>query len=85
MTTSWCSPFFFVTDAVAHQRAFFSMGVGPIVLKGVDCTGDEGSLLDCPINSLQDINCTHSRDAGVACSRMYIFYRVDTYYQSFPF
>ena len=61
-----------VTDAVAHQMAFFGPGVGPIVLKGVDCTGNEDHLLDCPTSNQQDLNCTHSRDAAVSCARMCI-------------
>ena len=58
-----------VADAVAHQMAFFGPGVGPIVLKGVDCIGNEDHVLDCPTNHLLDQNCTHSRDAAVACAR----------------
>ena len=72
MTNNLCTWLFLVivTDVVAYQGAFFGPGIGPIVLKGVDCTGDEERLLNCTISNMQDLNCTHSRDAGVACSRM---------------
>lgn len=59
-----------ITDAVAFQGAFFGPGVGQIILKGIDCSGDEEILLDCPTNDYESLNCTHTRDAAVACSRM---------------
>ena len=59
------------TDSVAFQGAFFGPGDGQIILKGIDCSGDEERLLDCPTNDHEILNCTHARDAAVACSRMY--------------
>ena len=58
------------TDAVAFQGAFFGPGIGEIILKGIDCSGDEERLLDCPTSDHESLNCTHARDAAVACSRM---------------
>ena len=59
----------YFTGAIAYKGAFFGSGVGLITQKGIDCTGSEDSLQDCLINNQQNTNCTHSRDAAVACAR----------------
>lgn len=55
----------------AVPMAGFSAGTGPIFLKGVDCTGSEGSLLNCEHDGWKrhDVNesCDHSMDVGVVC------------------
>ena len=66
----WSRELDVTTDAVAFQGAFFGPGIGQIILKGIDCSGDEERLLDCPTNDHGSLNCTHARDAAVACSRM---------------
>lgn len=54
--------------ARAWRWAHFGQGVGPIVLDGVQCTGNELSLEECPHNNWKQYNCDHKRDAGVSCN-----------------
>ncbi len=45
-------------------------GSGPIQIAHYHCTGDEASLVDCPVASfaLIDLRCSsHDQDAGVVC------------------
>lgn len=39
-----------------------------IHLDGIDCTGDETSILDCRHNGIGNTDCSHAEDAGVECS-----------------
>lgn len=41
----------------------------PVLVDYVRCTGLEARLFDCPHNGLENSDCAHSADAGVACSR----------------
>ena len=44
-------------------------GTGPISLSYVDCNGRERALYECDsLNPMFTSHCTHSEDAGVACS-----------------
>ena len=54
-------------DPVPFDSSHFGAGTGPIHLDGVDCSGREHRLIDCPHSSF--VNCTsnHSEDAGVRC------------------
>jgi len=61
---------FIFTDALSYQNAYFGPGTGSVLLEGVACVGDEEALLDCPTIPQEEYNCTHSKDASVACSRM---------------
>lgn len=45
----------------------YGIGSGPIFLKGVDCDGDEHSLLACDTHSNLPDQCTHHNDIGVFC------------------
>ncbi|KAG7214371.1 hypothetical protein INR49_023082 [Caranx melampygus] len=54
--------------ARAWRWAHFGQGVGPILLNGVQCTGNELSLEECPHNNWKQHNCDHKRDAGVSCN-----------------
>ena len=56
---------FFCTIAIAIYRGVFGQGTGPVFLGNVRCTGTESSLLSC---SHRGSGCSHSQDAGVACS-----------------
>ena len=58
----------FRTGAVAHSRAYFGRGSGPILLDDTQCTGREESLLNCRAKPLGQHNCGHNEDAGVTCS-----------------
>ena len=47
----------------------FTNGAGVIWLNGVNCTGTESRLIDCPASAtgLYDNDCSHTKDAGVRC------------------
>ena len=57
---------------MAFSSAYFGVGVGPIHLDNVDCTGSERKLIECPNNIF--VRCTngHSEDAGVRCQGILI-------------
>ncbi|XP_067321107.1 deleted in malignant brain tumors 1 protein-like [Anolis sagrei] len=46
----------------------FGRGTGPISLEGMNCTGKEGSLRQCPKGQWGEHGCDHSRDASVECA-----------------
>ena len=50
--------------AFAVYRAAFGQGTGPVLLRYLNCTGRESSLLSC---NLRSGLCSHSQDAGVLC------------------
>nr|XP_034992637.1 deleted in malignant brain tumors 1 protein-like [Zootoca vivipara] len=52
----------------ALSGAWFGQGSGPIWLEGVNCTGEEASLNDCPQILWGEHSCNHSQDASVECS-----------------
>ncbi|KAF7652733.1 hypothetical protein LDENG_00092850, partial [Lucifuga dentata] len=54
--------------AKAWTWAHFGQGSGPIFLDGVQCTGNELSLDECPHNNWEQHNCDHMEDAGVSCN-----------------
>ena len=54
-------------DAVAFRNAYFGRGSGPIYLDGVDCSGHEGNLIECPHSSFVSCPNNHYQDAGVRC------------------
>ena len=47
----------------------FGIGDGPILLDGVNCSGNETFLLDCPSNEYYSNNCSHDQDVGLKCLR----------------
>ena len=51
--------------AIARTNAYFGAGTGPINMDNVQCTGNEGLLVNCTY--LSDHNCVHFEDAGVTC------------------
>nr|XP_056720372.1 deleted in malignant brain tumors 1 protein-like [Euleptes europaea] len=58
-------------DALAAPGgAKFGQGSGPIWMDGVNCTGDEVSLIKCPANLLAEHSCDHSKDASVECAEL---------------
>ena len=52
-------------DSIARTNAYFGAGTGPINMDNVQCTGNEGLLVNCTYLSTH--NCGHSEDAGVTC------------------
>ncbi|KAI3363001.1 hypothetical protein L3Q82_011516 [Scortum barcoo] len=54
--------------AKAWPLAHFGQGFGPILLDGVQCTGNELCLEECPHNTWEQHNCDHMEDAGVSCN-----------------
>ncbi|XP_044303645.1 soluble scavenger receptor cysteine-rich domain-containing protein SSC5D-like [Varanus komodoensis] len=48
--------------------AHFGQGSGPIWMEGVNCTGEEAFLRDCPQGPWGQHSCDHSQDASVECS-----------------
>ena len=47
--------------------AYYGEGSGSILLGGLDCIGNETSLIQCPMHRRKI--CQHIHDAGVVCSR----------------
>ncbi|XP_067170477.1 deleted in malignant brain tumors 1 protein-like [Apteryx mantelli] len=52
----------------APGKAQFGQGHDPIWLDEVNCTGTEGAITECGLNSWGAHNCDHGEDAGVVCS-----------------
>ena len=51
---------------------FFTEGTWHIHIKDLNCTGNESSVWDCPMNELTDHSCYHYDDASVICQCTYI-------------
>ena len=50
------------------HNAHFGRGSGPILMDGLQCTGAELALADCPFRGWGSYSyCGHYEDAGVAC------------------
>ena len=57
------------SGGVARTDAYFGLGGGDILLTGLECTGDEDSVLACPRSSGLTSWCDHSEDASVICKQ----------------
>uniref|UniRef100_A0A8D2LII5 Soluble scavenger receptor cysteine-rich domain-containing protein SSC5D n=1 Tax=Varanus komodoensis TaxID=61221 RepID=A0A8D2LII5_VARKO len=56
--------------------AHFGQGSGPIWMEGVNCTGEEAFLRDCPQGPWGQHSCDHSQDASVECSGRNLWVRL---------
>ena len=55
------------TAGVPIGGAAYGEGEGDIILEGLECLGNESSLLECRGRRLYKNQCTHRDDAGVQC------------------
>jgi len=53
------------TGALAFRNSHFGAGSGPVHLDGVDCSGHESNLFECPRNSF--VSCSTNLYPGVRC------------------
>ena len=56
---------FFVSDAIPYFGSYFGKGNGPIFYESVTCAGTETNFSKCEFHN--EVTCTHSDEAGVAC------------------
>ena len=52
----------------ARHSAFYGQSSGKIWLDGLNCTGTEKSIEQCPHNGWGTQSCNHSKTAGVKCT-----------------
>lgn len=66
--TSFHNNVIIFTGATALFGSAVAEGTGQIVLSGLNCSGTEPRLVDCPQLPLGGAtNCAHSEDVGVRC------------------
>ena len=58
-----------LSGGVARTDAYFGPGEGNILLTGLECVGDEHSVLACPRSSGLRSWCDHSEDSSVICKQ----------------
>ena len=63
----------FQLDVVAFSNAHFGVGVGPIYLDNVGCSGSESNLTDCPRTFSVSCYSGHFEDAGVRCQGRFTY------------
>lgn len=52
---------------MAASGAAFGQGTGLVLINGLQCFGNETSLIQCPGADFVSSSCPHSRDIGVTC------------------
>lgn len=58
-------------EALAVTAQEYGLATGPIFLNGLNCSGSESRITDCPTLNLGFLRfCTHSQDVGVICRGM---------------
>ena len=58
----------------ASHSAFYGQGSGEIWLDYLNCVGTESTIGDCPHRGWGIGSCSHSKDAGVQCSKGDYYY-----------
>jgi hypothetical protein len=61
-----CRELGYINATMVANGAFYGEGSGPIHLQGVECTGNETNITDCPVSAIKR-RCDHGDDAGVIC------------------
>ena len=56
----------FAVEATTNANTF-GEGYGRIAFNGMECLGNESSLLECSHYDWEEHDCTHSEDVGVRC------------------
>ena len=81
-----CRQLGFFSASAAPKGAKYGEGSGTIWIDGVNCKGDEASLLQCRHRKWLTSSCSHSRDASVECLSVRLvnggalYGRVEVYY-----
>ena len=60
---------FYFRSGVPKYYAEYGIGVGPIWLDEMACTGSESSFFDCDHMQWGQHDCSHSEDAAVECCK----------------
>lgn len=63
-----CRQLGFEKATEVHDKAKFGRGSGIIWMDGVECTGNEAELQNCPFNNWGINDCSHGEDVGVVCT-----------------
>ena len=65
-----CSQLGYIRAEIAHRKAHFGQGQGPIWLDDVGCREEHNSITECRHRGWGVHNCKHREDAGVCCERV---------------
>lgn len=71
-----CTQLGFIRALSAPLFAPFGQSSGPIWLDQLACTGTEGSLCECPANTIGSHDCSHFEDAGVVCQGRLMYFKM---------
>ncbi|CAI8021725.1 Fibrillin-2 [Geodia barretti] len=56
-----------IAEGAHNDSMVYGAGSGPIFLDGLDCKGEETTLLECNPQPNRVFKCTHDHDVGVSC------------------